>query len=122
VENKKDIFNGKIIEYEIRRVKFTLIYIPSLLFVIGLISFWIAATTESAVIFVIFLAYFISFSAILFAFVYTFIVPTLIRSYPKYKKLTHIFIRKECFKANHDNQMLEIISTISQSMNKNKNK
>lgn len=117
MENKKDIFNGKIIEYEIRRVKFTLIYIPSLLFVIGLISFWIAATTESTVIF---LAYFISFSAILFAFVYTFIVPTLIRSYPKYKKLTHIFIRKECFKANHDNQMLEIISTISQSMNKNK--
>ena len=119
MKNKKDIFNGKIIEYEIRRVKFTLIYIPSLLFVIGLISFWIAATTESTVIFVIFLAYFISFSAILFAFVYTFIVPTLIRSYPKYKKLTHIFIRKECFKANYDKQMLEIISTISQSMNKN---
>ena len=116
MKNKKDIFNGKIIEYEITRVKFTLIYIPSLLFVMGLVSFWIATTIESTVIF---LAYFISFSEILFAFVYTFVIPTLIRSYPKYKKITHIFIRKECFKANHDKQMLEIISTISQSMNKN---
>ena len=116
MKNKKDIFNGKIIEYEIARVKFTIIYIPALLFLIGLISLWIAITTESTVIF---LAYFISFSAFLFAFVYTFVVPTLIRSYPKYKKITHIFIRKECFKANYDKQMLEIISTISQSMNKN---
>ena len=43
-----------------------------------------------------------------------------IRSYPKYKNFTHVFIRKECFKANHDKQIFEIISTISQSMNKNK--
>ena len=77
------------------------------------------ATISTSEFTVIFLAYFISFSAFLFAFVYTFVVPTLIKSYPKYKKITHIFIRKECFKANYDKQMLEIISTISQSMNKN---
>ena len=117
MKDKKDVFNDKIIEYEIRRVKFTLIYMPSLLFVIGLISLWIATTTESTVVI---LAYFISFSAILFAFIYVFAVPPLIRSYPNYKKITHVFIRKECFKANYDKQMLEIISTISQSMNKNK--
>ena len=40
--------------------------------------------------------------------------------YPKYKKITHVFIRKECFKANHDKQIFEIISAISKSMNKNK--
>ncbi len=117
MKDKKDIFNGKIIEYEIERVKFTIIYIPALLFLIGLISLWIAITTESTVLI---LAYFISFFAILFAFIYAFAVPPLIRSYPKYKKLTHVFIRKECFKANHDKQIFEIISTISKSMNKNK--
>ena len=98
-------------------VKFTIIYIPALLFLIGLTSLWIAITTESTVLI---LAYFISFSAILFAFIYAFAVPPLIRSYPKYKKLTHVFIRKECFKANYDKQIFEIISTISKSMNKNK--
>ena len=117
MKNKKDIFNGKIIEYEIERVKFTIIYVPALLLAMGLISLWIATTTESTVVI---LAYFISFSAILFAFIYAFAVPPLIRSYPKYKNFTHVFIRKECFKANHDKQIFEIISTISQSMNKNK--
>ena len=117
MKDKKDIFNGKIIEYEIERVKFTIIYIPVLLLAMGLISLWIATTTESTVVI---LAYFISFSAILFAFIYAFAVPPLIRSYPKYKKITHVFIREECFKANQDKQIFEIISKISQSMNKNK--
>ena len=120
MKDKKDIFNGKILDSEVGKIKFTLVFIPTLLLVLGattlLISIFYDKIEPSARV----LSYVISISCIVFSLIYAFATIPLIRCYPKYRKITHFFIREEFFKANYDERRLEIISLISKSIEKNK--
>ena len=120
MKDKKDIFNGKIIDSEIGRIKFTLIFIPALLLVLGIVGLIICISYEKIEPAARVLGYIISISSLIFSFVYAFATLPLIRCYPKYRKLTHIFIREEFFKANYSEERLEIMSIISRAMNKKK--
>lgn len=120
MKDKKDIFNGKILDSEIWRIKFTLIFIPTLLLVLGVVSLIISISYEKIEPAARVLGYIISISSIIFSFVYAFATIPLIRCYPKYRKLTHIFVREEFFKANYSEERLAIMSIISGAINKKK--
>lgn len=120
MKNKKDIFNGKIIDSEIGRIKFTLIYIPALSLVLGIVGLIICITYENVEPDARILGYVISISSLIFSFIYAFATIPLIRCYPKYRKLTHIFVREEFFKANYSEEQLEAMSIISNAIRKKK--
>ena len=120
MKDKKDVFNGKIIDSEMGRIKFTLIFIPALSLVLGGVGLIISISYGKIEPAARVLGYIISISSLIFSFVYAFATIPLIRCYPKYRKLTHIFVREEFFKANYSEERLAIMSIISGAINKKK--
>lgn len=120
MKDKKDLFNGKIIDSEIGRIKFTLIFIPALSLVLGVIGLIISVSYEKIEPAARVLGYLISILSLIFSFVYAFATLPLIRCYPKYRKLTHILIREGFFKANYSEEQLAILSIMNETMKRGK--
>ena len=120
MKDKKDIFNDKILDSEVGRIKFTLIFVPTLLFIIGVTTLLISIFYDKIDPDARVLSYIMSISSITFSLIYAFVTIPLIRCYPKYRKLTHIFVREEFFKANYSKERLETISIISRAKNNKK--
>ncbi len=95
----KDWFNGKIKEEHIKITKFSLVFGSSIFFICATFLLVIAILYQNVDSDITRIKIFIIAG---FAYLCSILLPFLslisIRSYPKHKKLAHLFIKKECFK------------------------
>lgn len=94
---EKDFFNGKVKDADIKYAKYSLIFVPIITILLSLMLLFMALflplkTDAKIATFIIVAIGFICGIA------YPFITVSLIRKYPKYKKLTKLFISESIFK------------------------
>ena len=82
----------QIIDGQVGTIRFTLIFVPILCFVLEIVAFLFAFFYENIEHSARILVYVMSAFAMLLALIYAVVVPILIKRYPQYKWITHLFI------------------------------
>lgn len=95
---KKDIFNGKISTEARGLVKFTLIFLPLIFILCGIIFLWLAIFYENVEYAARIFLYCASPLTIAAGISYPLITLHLIKIYPKHRKITKHFIKEYVFR------------------------